>query len=119
MSSQGPQTIREWMADIHENAKAKGWWDADVEKSFGDECSLFTSEISEAYEEYRKHKGSTEIYYNEERGGKPEGIPVELADCVIRIFDWFAHKGLDLQAILEEKHRYNKGRAYRHGGKKL
>lgn len=42
-------------------------------------------ELSEAVEEYRNGHGLTEIYYNDD--GKPEGVPVELADAVIRTLD--------------------------------
>lgn len=50
---------------------------------------------------------------------KVEGEAVELADAVIRIMDYFGHKGWDLEKILEEKIRYNASRPYRHGGKKF
>ena len=49
----------------------------------------------------------------------PEGIAVEMADCIIRILDWCGKEGIDIEAILEEKHAYNKTRPYRHGGKAL
>ena len=51
-------------------------------------------------------------------GKKPEGIAVEMADCIIRILDWCGKEGIDIEAILKAKHEYNKGRAYKHGGKK-
>ena len=110
-----PTTIREWQVAIHQYAKEKGWWDAP--RPFGDLCSLFHSEISEAFEEYRNHHGLAEVYMNPDKPGKAEGIPVELADCMIRIFDFCEHEGIDLQAVLEQKHAYNLTRAFRHGGK--
>ena len=51
------------------------------------------------------------------RGTKPEGIAVEMIDCIIRILDWCAKEGVDVDAILTAKHEYNKTRPYRHGGK--
>jgi NTP pyrophosphatase (non-canonical NTP hydrolase) len=49
--------------------------------------------------------------------GKPEGIPSELADVMIRILDMAEAFGINLQEVMLEKHEYNKTRGYRHGGK--
>ena len=99
--------------DIHDNAKAHGWWDKP--RSFGDIIALCHSELSEALEEYRNDKPA--IYYGED--GKPEGTAVEMIECIIRILDWCGHEALDVDEILKIKHEYNKSRAYRHGGKKV
>tara|TARA_Y100000310_G_scaffold127207_1_gene126250 strand:- start:865 stop:1392 length:528 start_codon:yes stop_codon:yes gene_type:complete len=115
--SDDPQTLREWQEAIHTYACDKGWWDND-ERTFGDLCTLFTSEISEAYEEYRNGHEVTETYFNEDKPGKPEGVPTELADCVIRILDYCQRVGIDLQAIMARKHAYNQKRPYRHGNKR-
>lgn len=50
--------------------------------------------------------------------GKPEGIPIELADAIIRILDYCGYAGIDIDAAISQKHEYNKSRPYRHGGKK-
>lgn len=99
--------------EIHEYAKSKGWWQDD--RPFGDQMMNFHSEISEAWEDWRNHKGVAEIYYE---GDKPCGIPIELADVVIRIMDTCEHYGIDLAAAIVEKHKYNMGRPWRHGDKK-
>ena len=52
------------------------------------------------------------------RGTKPEGVAVELCDAVMRIMDFLAFMGVDIEAVLVAKHEYNKGREYRHGGKR-
>lgn len=101
--------------EIHKNAVNHGWWDE--ERSFGDILSLCHSELSEALEEHRNGHSPTEIYYSEE--GKPEGISIELADCIIRILDYCGHEGIDIAQAMIIKHEYNKSRPYRHGGKKL
>ena len=44
---------------------------------------------------------------------------MELCDCIIRILDYLGKEGIDVEAVLEEKHAYNKTRPYRHGGKAL
>ena len=49
---------------------------------------------------------------------KPEGELIELADAVIRIFDYAGAKGWDLEEAIKLKMTYNKTRSHRHGGKK-
>ena len=131
--------LNELAKDIHDNAVEHGWWDE--ERSFGEVIALCHSELSEALEEYRNDK--TMIYckacgieqkcedgescvaclyshYNDVNGIKikPEGIAVELADCIIRILDWCGKEGIDIEQIIHLKHEYNKTRPYRHGGKR-
>lgn len=97
--------------EIHENAVTHGWWDEP--RNLLEIVALCHSELSEAVEEYRA--GRDMIYPGV--GGKPEGIAVEMADCLIRILDWFGHEGLDVNGIVREKMLYNKGRPYKHGKK--
>ena len=106
--------INEVAKQIHENAVDHGWWDE--ERGFPEVLALIHSEVSEALEEYRNGHGATEIYFSD--SGKPEGIPTELADVIIRVLDYCAYAGIDIENVLEVKHEYNKSRPYRHGGKK-
>lgn len=110
-----PTTLADWQYAIHKYARDKGWWDSP--RGFGDICALIHSEVSEAFEEYRKGRKVDETYTNPDRPEKPEGIPSELADVVIRILDFCGGSGIDLQSIMERKHAYNLTRSYRHGGK--
>lgn len=75
--------------------------------------ALVTTEVAEAIEEVRAGR------FGEWRGenGKPEGLPAELADVVIRCFDLAEGLGIDLAGAIERKHAYNASRPARHGGK--
>lgn len=128
--------LNEYARAVHENAVAHGWYDKGVE--FPEVAALIHSEISEALAEYRE--GTPLIYgccgipgavcsHTEmcDRAGddetcegscKPEGLAVELCDAIMRILDYLAYMGVDVEAVLEAKHAYNIGRPYRHGGKR-
>lgn len=106
--------LNELAQQIHENAVAHGWWDREVE--FPEIIALCHSELSEALEAYRN--GMPFLCQRNCEDEKPEGIAVEMADCIIRILDWCGKEGIDIDSIITEKHEYNKARPYRHGGKR-
>ena len=107
-----PSSIAAVAKLCHRMASEKGWHDEPRE--FGTDIALIHSELSEALEEAREERGF-ETWYGE--NGKPEGVPVELADAVIRIFDTAEKYGIDIETAIIEKMEYNAGRSYRHGGK--
>lgn len=106
------KSIAQWQKDIHQYAVEKGWWEK--ERNVGEMFLLFVSEVSEAFEEIRNGKAPAEVYFI---GEKPEGVPIELADVVIRILDYCEHAGIDMEDAMRLKHAYNQTRPYRHGGK--
>lgn len=125
-------SLNDFAKEVHENAVAHGWWESPRE--FPEVAALIHSEISEALEEYRQ--GNPLIYGccdipgavcehsadcdkpENDRSCKPEGLAVELCDAIIRILDYLAYIGVDVEAVLESKHEFNKSREYRHGGKR-
>jgi NTP pyrophosphatase (non-canonical NTP hydrolase) len=117
-------TIADWTRAIATNNRDKGWRDylplPGNEKTtalwVGAQLMLIVSEAAEALEDVRAGNFAPST---NSQNGKPEGLPSELADIVIRTFDLADMLGIDLTRALEEKHSYNLGRAHRHGGKLL
>jgi NTP pyrophosphatase (non-canonical NTP hydrolase) len=102
---------------IYRNAVDKGFWDkSDRNSQIPERIALMHSELSEALEEYRNHHAPTEVYFKD---GKPEGIPVEIADLIIRALDFCAGYGIDIDEVIDAKMKYNAGRPFMHGGKRI
>jgi len=125
-------TLKELSAEAYRISVSKGWHEKP--KTFAEYTALFHSEISEAFEEFRAGHRPQEIYFENDvfghrpealkaaetlagQGNKPEGIGIELADELIRIFDYAGAEELDLDALVRIKAAYNETRARRHGGK--
>ena len=116
-------SIRELVDESWQTAEDKGWHT--LNKSFGEEMALLHSEISEALEEFRHGHQPHEMYFKaagsvrEPLPGKPEGVPSELADLLIRVGDLCKVFGVDLEAALRKKMAFNRTRPHLHGGKRL
>lgn len=103
--------IKDVIRMSHEISKQKGFWDK-KERNFGEMIALCHSELSEALEEKRS---GFEINYIYDKAMHLCGIPVELADCVIRIFDLCGYYGIELEDVILGKLQYNTQREYKHG----
>lgn len=86
----------------HCQASEMGWWDAPRE--YGTLLMLMVSELAEAMEGIRKGIADDHLPHR-------SMLEVELADTLIRIFDFAGHLGLDLGGAVAEKLAYNRTRA--------
>jgi NTP pyrophosphatase (non-canonical NTP hydrolase) len=138
-------TIQEGVKQSYENSKAHGFWDnEETAETIPSKLALIHSEVSEALESYRNPESdnlvpvptelierlldegneATESYPFRDLAelyrkwlDKPKGLDVELADIVIRVFDFAGSKSIDLEGAIRRKHEYNVGRPAMHGRK--
>lgn len=75
--------------------------------------ALITCEVAEAIEEVRAGRDFDETHYSE--GNKPEGVPSELADIIIRTLDLAYMLNIDIEKIVDEKLDFNSTRPRLHG----
>jgi hypothetical protein len=110
-------SLNDLAASIHDLNVEKGWHDEP--RSCGDFCALIHTEVSEVLEHFREHGYANVKALDFDAKGKPVGIPIELADIIIRVLDYAAHIGAPVGEAVFVKYLYNRTRPHRHGGKHL
>lgn len=109
MSDAYKTMIEALVEDSHGAAVKAGWW-SDLEtgelkdRNDGEMIALMHSELSEGLEALRKDLMDDHLPHR-------PGIECELADTLIRIFDFAGARGLDLGGAYVEKRSYNDKRA--------
>ena len=120
----GAKGLNDYVDDVSAWCERKGWREdvrSERPNSAGDLLMLVVTELAEALEEVRDHHGLNEVCHVEDKHGRqrPGGVPIELADVLIRIFDIAGRWNIDLEAVVREKMAYNEDRPYKHGGRAL
>lgn len=114
-------TLNDWSKLCNDAARMAGWYcEIDrIKEKVGDNdklqhylaatfnasrLALIHSEVSEALEGVRKGIPDTHLPHL-------QSVDVELADTLIRIFDFAGENGIDLERAVREKFNYNQMRA--------
>jgi O-acetyl-ADP-ribose deacetylase (regulator of RNase III) len=139
----GVTSIREIQDRVGAMNAEKGFHGAaDTPKEYlnhywGSKLLLVVSEIAEAQDELRNGRAVNEEYLSYpsdiigqhgesfvthtygQNGwpGKPEGLPSEIADAVIRLLDFADEAHIDLEDVIERKLAFNATRPALHGKK--
>jgi len=118
------KTLNEISKMVHELAIEKGWYD---KKETDDEfvertCNNLHDEVSELHTAWREnnlHNLCDKAQKMVEEGMNPlTYCEEELADIIIRAMDSAERLGVDIENAVLTKHRFNKTRPIRHGGKR-
>ena len=119
----------------YENAKSKGFHESTPEvteegwlANDAMKMALIHSEVSEVLEALREGRAPANLYYighgewevDEDRDAygnlnKPEGVPAELADIIIRVLDYCGSREIDIAEAVRRKVAYNATRPALHG----
>lgn len=92
--------IADYVQKAHETAFKHGFWEIDRDRNDGELIALMHSELSEALEAMRNRDY--------------DHVGEELADCVIRIFDYCGARNINLEKELKKKMKINEKRSFKH-----
>lgn len=108
-------TLQDLINRSAQQATDAGFHDEDITNRtvFASKLALIHSEVSEALEETRNGRSLVKNWQT--LPDKPEGVPAELADIVIRVFDLAGWLQIDLEAAIVEKLDFNQTRSRKHG----
>jgi NTP pyrophosphatase (non-canonical NTP hydrolase) len=107
---------------IYLGNKSKGFWDQ--ERNVGELLMLITSELGEAMEAHRKGKFADvdvvtdlEVIFDKDtfENNVKDTFEDEVADALIRILDMCGGLGIDIEAHVNTKLKYNATRERLHG----
>lgn len=93
--------LKQLITRSHKQSVEKGFWENPM--SFDMAMTLIISEISEAVEAHRK--GRLEPDWNDTQSVK-ESFGAEIADAIIRIFDWCGRHDYELEFIPKTGFQY-------------
>lgn len=94
-------TISELSTKTMNQAKAKGFGVTPEEVNIPEKFALIHTEISEAYDAYRKNNFDDR-----------HGVKEELADTLTRVFHLCGILNIDIEAALQKKFEVNKDRVW-------
>lgn len=98
-------------AVVHKDNVAKGFWPEDkTSRNVGEALMLAVSELAEGMEAHRKD-------LNDDHLPQYKGLPVEIADAIIRLMDLGTGFGLPVARAVVDKLEYNRKRPFKHGKK--
>ena len=112
------QELTKFAREVNELSREKHWREDLC--NFSETIALCHSELSKALEADRNGEPDYRIFATREGDPpvRPEGVVIELANCIIRILDWCGGRGVDIGGVIKAKHEYNKTQPLSHGYKK-